>query len=100
MNTIGDVSSGKTEAMDFTLKPFEELYRKAVEQYMKDFEKFEDIAALSVKDRREAGFERLPKPKCSPYIVKDSTSEALNQVHSINLRGLMILTVTQKTRSN
>ena len=90
MNCIGDVSSGKTEAMDFSLKPFEEMDSKAAEQFKRDYLEFEEIESMSAKDRREAGIDRKTKPACFQYIVKDSTPEALNQVHSINLRGLMI----------
>ena len=90
MNCIGDVSSGKTEAIDFSLKPFEELDSKTAEQFKRDYLEYETIESMTAKDRREAGIDKISKPVCFQYIVKDSTPEALNQVHSINLRGLMI----------
>lgn len=90
MNIIGDVSSGKTEAMNFSLKPFEEMDSKAAEQFKRDYQEYESIESMSAKDRRDAGIDRKTKPACFQYIVKDSTPEALNQVHSINHRGLMI----------
>lgn len=90
MNCIGDVSSGKTEAIDFSLKPFEELDSKTAEQFKRDYQEYEAIESMTAKDRREAGIDRITKPACFQYIVKDSTPEALSLVHSINLRGLMI----------
>ena len=44
---------------------------------------------MSVKDRREAGIERMQKPVMFQYIVKDITPEALTSVHQINQRGVM-----------
>lgn len=90
MNCIGDVSSGKTEAIDFSLKPFEELDSKTAEKFKRDYLEYETIESMTAKDRREAGIDKIPKPVCFQYIVKDSTPEALNQAHSNNLRGLMI----------
>ncbi len=90
MNCIGDVSSGKTEAIDFTIKPFEEIDSRAADQFKRDYKRYEEIESMSAKDRREAGIDRIARPACFQYILKDSTPEALNQVHSINQRGLMI----------
>ena len=90
MNCIGDVSCGKTEAIDFTLKPFEELDHKASEQFKRDYQEYESIESMTARDRREAGIDRIAKPVCFQYIVKDSTPEALSLIHSVNLRGLMI----------
>ena len=90
MNNIGDVSTGKTEAMDFTLKPFENCDSTAAEIFKSEYLKYEHIESMSVKERRDAGVDRMPEPVCFQYIIKDSTPEALNQVHSINKRGIMI----------
>jgi len=90
MNNIGDVSTGKTEAMDFTLKPFEYIDSKAVEFFKAEYAKYGQIEAMSAKDRRDSAVDRISEPVCFQYIVKDSTPEALNQVHAVNKRGLMI----------
>lgn len=90
MNLIGDVSSGKTEAQDFCIKPFERMDSLAAEQFKKEYLLFENIESMGVKERREQGVERMQKPVCFQYIVKDATPEALNVVHSVNQRGLLI----------
>ena len=89
-NNIGDVSTGKTEAMDQALKPFEDLDSKTTEQFKNDYREYERIEAMSVKDRINAGVDQMPKPSCFQYIVKDSTPEALTQIFTINKRGGMI----------
>jgi len=89
-NNIGDVSTGKTEAMDQTLKPFEHIDSKATEQFKNDYREYERIEAMSVKERIIEGVDKISEPSCFQYIVKDSTPEALNQVHATNKRGLMI----------
>ena len=90
MNLIGDVSSGKTEAQDFCIKPFERMDSLAAEQFKKEYLLFENIESMRVKERKEQGVERMQKPVCFQYIVKDATPEALNVVHSVNQRGLLI----------
>jgi len=90
MNIIGDVSSGKTEAMDFSLKPFEEMDSKAAEEFKIEYLEYEEIESMTAKDRRDEGIDRKPKPVCFQYIVVDSTPEGLNKVHATNDRGLMI----------
>jgi hypothetical protein len=90
MNLIGDVSSGKTEAMDFSLKPFEEMDSISFEQFKRDYLRYEEMEKLNKKGKKEIGIDNLTKPTCFQFIVKDSTPEALTQIHSINHRGLMI----------
>jgi len=90
MNLIGDVSSGKTEAQDFCIKPFEKMDSLTAEQFKKEYQLFEDIESMGVKERRDLGVERMQKPVCFQYIVKDATPEALTMIHSVNQRGLLI----------
>ena len=90
MNIIGNVSSGKTEAIDQPLKPFEKIDSKAIEAFKIEYQKYDSIEKMTTKERKDEGLNKIPEPKCFQYIVKDSTPEALNQVHSINTRGLMI----------
>lgn len=90
MNNIGDVSTGKTEAMDFTLKPFENIDSQAAEFFKTEYDKYQHIESMSTKARKDEGVDRMTEPVCFQYIVKDSTPEALTQIHSINKRGIMI----------
>ena len=90
MNIIGDVSSGKTEAQDLCIKPFEEMDSRAMEQFRKEYEKYQEIESLPYAQRKSQCVARIPKPKCFQYIVKDSTPEALSQVHAVNQRGFLI----------
>jgi len=90
MNIIGDVSSGKTEAQDLCIKPFEEMDSRAMDQFRKDYEIYQQIESMRYAQRKSQNVERIPMPKCFQYIVKDSTPEALSQVHAVNQRGLLI----------
>lgn len=90
MNLIGDVSSGKTEAMNFSLNPFEELDSISSEKFKSDYLQYEEMEKLDKKTKKEKGIDKLTKPTVFQYIVKDSTPEALTQIHNINQRGIMI----------
>jgi hypothetical protein len=89
MNMIGNVSNGKTEPQRQCIEPFEKLDIATHEQWQNEYQKYEGIEAMSSKDRKDAGVDRVQKPVCFQYIVKDITPESLTPVHSTNQRGLM-----------
>lgn len=90
MNIIGDVSSGKTEAQDLCIKPFEEMDSRAIDQFRKDYLKYQEIESIRPFHKKTPNDNQNPIPKCFQYIVKDSTPEALSQVHGVNQRGILI----------
>jgi hypothetical protein len=89
MNLIGDVSNGKSEAQNLTIKPFEDLDKTAHEKWLIEYQRYEETEGMSAKDRRDAGIDRMQRPVLFQYIVKDITPEALTPVHAINQRGIM-----------
>jgi len=89
MNMIGNVSNGKSESQDQSIKPFEDLDKIAHKHWLNEYQEYESIESMSVKDRKEARVDRIQKPILFQYIVKDITPEALTPVHAINQRGLM-----------
>ncbi len=86
---IGEVSSGKSESLSVTTRPFENLDKEAFRKWQIAYALYEQTEAMSVKDRREAGIERMQKPGLFQYLVKDITPEALTPVHAVNQRGVM-----------
>lgn len=76
---VGDVSSGKSEAISLIFKPFRKKDDADMEVYRE-----------SLKGWLSAGKEGL-KPEHFQYILNDYTPESLSDVHSINDRGLIII---------
>jgi hypothetical protein len=89
-NLIGDVSTGKTEAMNFTFLPFDNLDKASHQKFLKEYQNFNEIEGMTASDRKKGGIDRVQEPNIFQYIVKDSTPEALTKIHSTNNRGLMI----------
>jgi hypothetical protein len=90
MNLIGDVSTGKTEAMNFTFRPFDNLDKASHQNFLKEYQKYNEIEGMTSNERKAEGIDRMQEPNCFQYIVKDSTPEALTKIHLTNNRGLMI----------
>ena len=90
MNLIGDVSTGKTEAMNFTFRSFDNLDKASHQNFLKEYQKYNEIEGMTSKERKAEGIDRMQEPNCFQYIVKDSTPEALTKIHLTNNRGLMI----------
>jgi hypothetical protein len=81
---VGDVAIGKTEPLKICL----EYFQKKDSASIKVFNEAQEALELAIKSGKEKpGLER---PKCTQYVVVDSTPEALAEVHSVNNRGLLI----------
>ncbi len=86
----GDVSSGKTQALDLCTKMFSDKDALSISEYNKSLQDYERLMKLPKNERNESGgSEILEQPKCFQYILVDATPESMAQAHSINQRGLM-----------
>ena len=86
----GDVSSGKTQALDLCTKLFSDKDALSISEYTKSLQDYERFLKMSKKERIEAGEpDNVEQPKCFQYILVDATPESMAQVHSINSRGIM-----------
>jgi len=84
---IAPTSIGKTEPLDVALSPFFQIDRKNYNEfknYEKEYEQWKDTQK---KDRM---IDYMDTPVCKQYTLQDFTPEALYQVHSENLRGVVI----------
>ena len=89
---LGDVSSGKSQPLDFCLEYFKKLDSRSIKKYQEELAEFDRISSLSSKERLDEGITEKPvKPECLQYIFNDFTPEALVDAHRTNNRGMLIL---------
>lgn len=82
---VGFTGNGKSEPMDFALKPFEEIDKTNFQQFKQLLNEFEKNKELSKKERAN-----LEQPVCKQYLINDFTPEAMAAAHESNKRGIMI----------
>jgi hypothetical protein len=88
---LGDVSSGKSNPIDFCLDYFKQLDSLSIRKYEEDLAEFNHLSAMPAKDRLLEGKSGKPvKPQCFQYILNDFTPEAMVEAHKTNNRGLLI----------
>ena len=88
---VGDVSSGKSQPLDFCINYFKKLDAQSIKKYEEDNTAYERISKLTKKERLEEGIDdRMAKPECFQYILNDFTPEAMVMVHKTNNRGILI----------
>ena len=86
MAIVGNVSTGKTEPLNNTLKHFNSKDSKAFELYNQELVLF-NIEQEKPKKERDLS---LKRPQWFQYILNDFTPEALASIHTTNKRGLCI----------
>lgn len=88
---VGDVSSGKSNPMDFCLNYFKRLDGESIRKYDLESAEYNRLIKLTAREREAEGITEKPeKPECFQYILNDFTPEALVAAHKINNRGLLI----------
>lgn len=88
---LGDVSSGKSNPLDFCLDYFKKLDSSSFEEYEEAITEVNRISGMTVKERLIAGIcDKPSKPEYFQYILNDFTPEAMVEAHKTNDRGLLI----------
>ena len=88
---VGDVSSGKSNPMDFCLGYYKRLDSESIRKYDENMAEYNLISKMTVKERIAEGISEKPnKPECFQYILNDFTPEALVAAHKVNNRGILI----------
>jgi hypothetical protein len=91
MMLVGDVSSGKTNPIDFCLNWFKKRDSLSIREYQKNLNEYKRMSCMTAQERFDEGIkEKREAPECFQYILNDFTPEAMVAVHSVNNRGIMI----------
>ena len=89
---LGDVSSGKSNPLDFCLEYFKKLDACSIKKYNEDLAEFNRLSSMSNRERMDEGIiDKLVRPECMQFILNDFTPEAMVEAHKANSRGMMIL---------
>ena len=88
---VGDVSSGKSNPLDFCLSYFKKLDTGSIKRYDENLAEFNVVSKMTARERLAEGIKEMPeKPECFQYILNDFTPEAMVAAHKVNNRGLLI----------
>jgi len=87
---VGDSGIGKTHPLNFALNPLYKIDKRRLKDFKDKKIEYNKINALTKKERKESGQELPFRPKYLQTIVRDSTPEALADIHEFNMRGLGI----------
>lgn len=85
---VGRSGSNKSAPLDFALKPLLARDEIAYHEYQKKNTEYDQVAALSKKERKAEGLPEPVKPKLEKCVMQDFTLEALVRVHASNPRGI------------
>lgn len=85
---VGRPGTNKTHPLKWALAPLEKQDNKAFLEYERKMQEFEQVAALTKKERETQGYDTPVKPVWRQILVSDFTPEALATVHRYNKRGL------------
>jgi len=92
MMLVGDVSSGKTNPLDFCLHWFKKHDSKSIKEYNKKMDEYKRMQSMTTQERFNGGMkEKLEAPECFQYLLNDFTPEAMVAVHMVNNRGMGIV---------
>lgn len=82
---------GKSEPLDFALKPLLKLDAENYNQYRNEKRQYENIEQMTPRARRENNINNIPDlPHYCQTVLNDFTPEALVKVHSDNPRGICV----------
>ncbi len=76
---VGDVSSGKTHALNFAFNPFNDADTASIKAFDELMEAYQ-VEQSKPKNEREP----IDKPECKQYILNDYTPESLVAAHTVN----------------
>jgi hypothetical protein len=82
---VGNTGNGKSEPIDFALKPFQEIDKNNFKLYKQLMNEYELNKELSKNERAN-----LDLPICKQYLINDFTPEAMASAHENNSHGIMI----------
>jgi hypothetical protein len=88
---VGDVSSGKSNPMEFCLNYFKKLDSASIRKYDENLEEYNRLWKMTPKELMANGLSEKPaRPECFQFILNDYTPEALAAAHKTNSRGMLI----------
>jgi hypothetical protein len=82
---VGCTGNGKSEPIDFALKPFQEIDKNNFRQFKQLLKEFELNKGLAKNEKA-----KLELPVNIQYLINDFTPEAMASAHENNTHGIMI----------
>lgn len=76
---VGKAGIGKTPSISNIIFPIEDVNKKLIQKYNKDYEFFDEYNSLSDKEKKE--YPEVQKPIKNQFIANDITLEALVDLH-------------------
>lgn len=91
MAIVGQSGTNKSHPMTFAMAPLQEYDREQYRIFKSAFKEFQQLSALSKKEREELGHSEPPSaPRFKKFIVSDITPEGVAFIHEQNPRGLCL----------
>lgn len=87
---VGSPGLNKTASIKWTIQPLFEHDSASYQEYKTEKKTFDELSAMSKKERIEGGYPDPVKPCWKKFIVSDFTPEALVKSHSFNPRSLVV----------
>lgn len=88
ISLVGKAGIGKTPSINSIIFPLKKINNREVQNYHKDFEKWEYYNNLTPKEKKE--HEEVHKPIVSQFIVNDITTESLIDIHQSRDNGIAV----------
>jgi len=85
---VGRAGTNKSHPISFALKPIEQRDNLKFQKYQMEKQEYDNISALTKKERNQQGYDEPIKPIWEQNLVSDFTPEALAEVHKFNKRGI------------
>ncbi len=92
LSIVGRPGTNKSHPFSFALKPIECRDNLNYQKYQKEKQLYDNISALTKKEREQQGYDEPVKPIWEQHLVTDFTPEALTDVHKFNKRGIGVYT--------
>lgn len=88
VSLVGKAGIGKTPSINSIIFPLKKINNREVQNYHKEFEKWEYYNSLSPKEKKE--HEEVNKPIVKQFIVNDITTESLIDIHQSRDNGIAV----------
>lgn len=88
ISLVGKAGIGKTPSINSIIFPLKKINNREVQNYHKEFEKWEYYNSLSPKEKKE--HEEIHKPIVKQFIVNDITTESLIDIHQSRDNGIAV----------
>ncbi|MBP7679059.1 MAG: DUF3987 domain-containing protein [Bacteroidales bacterium] len=85
---VARAGTNKSHPLSFALQPIFEQDKRALKQYEKELQEYNQTVNLPKAEREKQGIEEPVKPHWKKFLVSDCTPEALAEVHKFNQRGI------------